>query len=69
MKTIKESIKSEIVEKKSRRGKVFYGCNNYPKCKTATWDKPTGKLCPNCKELLVETKSGIKCSNCDYVEA
>ena len=58
----------KIVEKKSRRGKVFYGCNNYPKCKTATWDKPTGKLCPNCKELLVETKSGIKCSNCDYVE-
>ena len=56
----------KIVEKKTRRGKIFYGCNNYPKCKTATWDKPTGELCPNCKGILVESKTGIKCSNCDY---
>ena len=58
----------KIIEKTTKRGKTFYGCNNYPKCKTATWDKPTGELCPNCKELLVETKSGIKCSNCDYTK-
>ena len=57
----------KIVEKTTRRGKIFYGCNNYPKCKIATWDKPTGEICPNCKNLLVETKSGtIKCSSCDY---
>ena len=57
----------KIVEKTTRRGKVFYGCNNYPKCKIATWDKPTGELCPKCKSVLVETKSGnIKCSSCDY---
>ena len=57
----------KIVEKTTRRGKVFYGCNNYPKCKIATWDKPTGELCPKCKNLLVETKSGnIKCSSCEY---
>ena len=55
-----------IVEKTTRRGKTFYGCNNYPKCKTATWDKPTGELCPNCSELLVEGKDGIKCTSCDY---
>ena len=58
----------KIVEKKTRRGKIFYGCNNYPKCKTATWDRPTGNLCPECKGILVDSKTGIKCSNCDYVE-
>lgn len=56
----------KIVEKKSKRGKVFYGCNNYPKCKTAYWDKPTGELCPECKNMLTEKKNTIKCSNCDF---
>ena len=58
----------KIVEKTTKKGKIFYGCNNYPKCKTAFWDKPTGELCPNCKEILLETKSGIKCSSCDYIK-
>lgn len=56
----------KIIEKKSKRGKVFYGCNNYPKCKTAYWDMPTGELCPECKSLLTIKKDKIKCSNCDY---
>ena len=57
----------KIVEKTTRKGKIFYGCNHYPKCKIATWDKPTGQLCPNCKNILVETKDNIiKCSSCDY---
>ena len=55
-----------IVEKTTRKGKIFYGCNQYPKCKTAFWDKPTGELCPKCGELLTEGKDGIKCSACDY---
>lgn len=56
-----------IVEKKSRRGKVFYGCNQYPTCKTAYWDKPTGETCPTCGKALIVTKKGIvKCSECDY---
>lgn len=54
-----------IVEKVTRRGKIFYGCNHYPKCKVATWDKPTGELCSQCGSILVETKDGIKCSKCD----
>ena len=59
----------KIVEKTTRRGKVFYGCNNYPKCKVATWDKPTGEICPNCKSLLVTTKDGtIKCTSCDFIK-
>ncbi len=56
----------KIIEKKSKRGKVFYGCNNYPKCKTAYWDLPTGELCPECKSMLTKKKDTIKCSNCDY---
>ena len=58
----------KIISKTTRKGKIFFGCNNYPKCKTATWDKPTGDLCPECQELLVESKSGIKCSSCDYIK-
>ena len=58
----------EIIEKKTKRGKIFYGCNKYPKCDVALWDKPTGKLCPNCNSLLVEKKDMIKCSSCDYEE-
>lgn len=58
----------KIVEKKTKKGKLFYGCNNYPKCKTAYWDKPIGKECPECKSMLVEKNKKIKCSSCDYVE-
>ncbi len=60
--------KGTIIERVSKKGKVFYGCNNYPKCKVATWDMPTGELCPKCKGLLVDNKGTIKCSECDYVK-
>ncbi|MCI5553157.1 MAG: type I DNA topoisomerase [Tenericutes bacterium] len=56
----------KIIEKRSKRGKIFYGCNQYPTCKTAYWDKPTGEKCPECGSLLTEKKNKIKCSNCDY---
>ena len=56
----------KIIEKTTRRGKVFYGCNNYPKCKFATWDKPISEKCPNCGKTLVEKNGKIKCSECDY---
>ena len=70
-KEIKEIVKCPecggmIVEKTSKRGKVFYGCNNYPKCKVATWDIPTGEKCPKCGKLLVQKNKSIKCSECDY---
>ena len=58
--------KGKIIEKKTRRGKIFYGCNNYPKCDLAMWDKPTKELCPDCKHPLVEAKDKIKCSKCTY---
>ncbi len=45
----------ELVEKHSKRGKVFYGCNRYPDCSYATWDKPVDKPCPICRSpFLVE---------------
>ena len=58
----------DIIEKKSKRGKVFYGCNNYPKCKTAYWDKPIGESCPECGAMLIEKNNKIKCSSCDYTK-
>lgn len=54
----------EIVERKSKRGRLFYGCNTYPKCDFALWNKPTGETCPECKSLLVFAAKGkVKCSN------
>ena len=57
-----------LLERKTRKGKIFYGCSNFPKCKEAYWDKPTGESCPKCKSMLVEKKDGISCSSCDYVK-
>ena len=53
-----------ILERKSKKGKIFYGCGNYPKCTYALWDRPTGEICATCGGLLVETKSGVKCPVC-----
>ena len=58
----------KIIEKKSKKGKVFYGCNNYPKCKTAYWDMPIDEKCPNCNEQMVIKSKKTKCSSCDYVK-
>ncbi len=58
----------KIVERKTKRGKVFYGCNNYPKCKFALWDMPVDEKCPKCGEVLVIKNDKLKCSNkdCDF---
>jgi DNA topoisomerase-1 len=61
----------EIIERKTRKGKTFYSCNQWPKCKFALWYKPTGEKCPKCNSLLIETRGGnVKCSNkeCDYTK-
>ena len=55
----------KIIEKKTKRGKIFYGCNNYPKCKYASWEKPTGNLCKECGEPLVEKNGSETCPNCN----
>ena len=57
---------NKIVERKTKKGKTFYGCSNFPKCKEAYWDKPIGERCPLCNSMLVEKDEKIKCSSCDY---
>jgi len=63
----------EIVAKKTRRGKLFYGCSKYPACDFALWNKPVGRACPKCESQLVikGKKEEVCCSNkeCDYKEA
>src|SRR5699024_12772007 len=62
----------EIVERKSKKNRVFFGCERYPDCEFVSWDKPVGRNCPKCDEFLVEkrTKTQVqsKCSKCDYTE-
>ena len=65
-----EGCGGDIVEKRTRRGKIFYGCSNYPTCTYASWDKPTVQRCPNCSgSYLVEKESKkkgryLKCPAC-----
>ena len=64
--------KGTIVERKSKRGTVFFGCDKYPDCDFVLWNEPTGETCPDCGALLVKKilKKGttIECSNrsCGY---
>lgn len=64
-----------VLKKVSKRGKVFYGCEGWPKCDFVSWDIPTGKLCPDCGQPLVyheyRGKKSIQCSSrtCSYTEA
>jgi len=68
-----EGCSGEIIRKRTKKGRMFYGCSNYPKCSFVTWNKPVNKRCPKCNHILVisnKKKSGLyfKCSNsdCDY---
>jgi DNA topoisomerase-1 len=55
----------EIVERKTRKGRVFYGCLNYPNCDFTSWKKPLVQPCPKCKGLLViASKREAQCTNC-----
>ena len=57
-------FEGEIIERKTRKGKIFYSCSKWPNCDFALWNKPTGEKCPKCGSLLIETIKGkVKCSN------
>lgn len=62
----------QVVERKTKKFRTFYGCNTFPDCRFVSWDKPTGESCPDCGEFLVEKKTkkehSIKCSSkeCKY---
>lgn len=59
----------EIIQLRSRKGRRFFGCENYPKCDYSSWKQPVQEHCPICQSLLViDNKSRLGCSNseCDY---
>ncbi len=59
-----ECKQGDLVQKKSKRGKIFFACNRYPECKFAMWDKANGEKCPTCQSLLVfKAKGVVACSN------
>jgi len=56
----------EIVERKTRKGRIFYGCANYPECDFTSWKKPLPIPCPNCGGLLViANKTTAQCTECE----
>lgn len=64
--------KGEVVERRSKKHRIFYGCDRYPECDFVSWDKPIQRQCPKCGSYLVEkkTKNGktVECPKCDYKE-
>ncbi|MBH8601227.1 type I DNA topoisomerase [Thermoactinomyces sp. CICC 23799] len=63
----------EIVERKSKKSRLFYGCSRYPECDFVSWDRPVLRPCPKCGNLMVEKKAKkkptmIRCTVCDYEE-
>lgn len=61
-----------IIERKSKKRRIFYGCDRFPECDFLSWDKPLARSCPKCDKLLVEKKLKkgvqVQCTECDYKE-
>ncbi|MCL9969539.1 type I DNA topoisomerase [Anoxybacillus kestanbolensis] len=61
-----------IVERKSKKKRMFYGCDRFPTCDFVSWDKPISRPCPKCGGMLVEKKGKksvhIQCTQCEYNE-
>lgn len=72
MLTVQRVKKGDVVERKSKKQRTFYGCDQYPECDFVSWDKPIARPCPRCEHMLVEKKSEkevrVQCTNCDYEE-
>ncbi|KRE56607.1 type I DNA topoisomerase [Paenibacillus sp. Soil750] len=62
----------KIVERRSKKGRVFYGCDQYPTCDFVSWDKPVNRPCPACSSMMIEKRSKngvmIQCTQCDHKE-
>lgn len=59
----------EIVELMNRRGRVFYGCSNYPECKFKTNNKPASEPCPMCNGLLTDYRNNqVRCLSCRHTQ-
>jgi DNA topoisomerase I len=61
-----------IIERKSKKKRLFYGCDQFPACEFISWDKPLPRSCPKCEGPLVEKKLKkgvqVQCTECDYKE-
>ncbi|WP_409275672.1 type I DNA topoisomerase [Neobacillus sp. SCS-31] len=64
--------KGQVIERKSKKKRIFYGCDRFPECDFLSWDKPLPRNCPKCDHVLIEKKLKkgvqVQCSNCDYKE-
>lgn len=61
--------KSELIEKRTKGGKVFYGCRNFPTCNFAVWNKPVPDKCTDCGGLMLQLgKTKTKCHQCGHVK-
>ena len=57
----------ELMERRTKKGRTFYGCADYPKCDFTTWSRPFKQPCPNCSKLIVADKDDkAKCTECDW---
>lgn len=58
----------EVVERRSKKGRKFYGCERYPECDFVSWNKPVQEPCPECGAYMVQIGRGdkVKCSSCTY---
>ncbi len=58
----------EVVERRSKKGRKFYGCERFPECDFVSWNKPVNEACPECGSYMVEVGRGnrLKCSSCTY---
>jgi DNA topoisomerase I len=67
-----ECKEGNVVERKSKKRRVFYGCDRYPECEYTSWDKPIARACPKCNTQLVEKKLKkgvqVQCPSCDFSE-
>ncbi|AIQ69436.1 type I DNA topoisomerase [Paenibacillus graminis] len=63
----------KVVERRSKKGRVFYGCDQYPGCDFVSWDRPSIKPCPVCGSWMIEKRSKqgtkLQCTSCDHTEA
>ena len=67
-----ECHEGELVERRTKRGRIFYGCERYPECEFASWSKPTGETCEECGGVMViANRAGTlqKCQDCNHRKA
>ncbi len=66
--TCPKCSEGDVVRRKTRKGRTFYGCSRYPDCDFTSWKRPVSELCPNCEgTLVIANKRQVKCLDCEEV--